>query len=250
VPPGTLGDVDVLERVEQDFIARRDSGALAGAFPGWRAKHEGLRRFTGIDALIAACRDEKDRSWEDADAALSALSEEGASGDECASILLLWLLLPGLLLARARLAASGAISLEELTSEMLTGLWEEAVEVPRSSERVAARLVNSARFRALAAVRKAIDWTGRAEPLPDDPAGWTLLADQGPDTEPDDLSDAVREGVLSQAEVELLLARRERFRETCKQLGIPDRVAGMRRFRARARLREWAARTYRFPTRD
>lgn len=241
--------MDVLERVEQEFVSLRDSGALAAAFHDWRARQIVLRRFLAIDDLIAACRGaEPERSRAAVDATLSSLCEEARSGGETAGILLVWLLLPGLLLARSRLASFGALSQEEVTSEMLTGLWEEATQLSPSSRRVAARLVNSARWRALAAVREALGWTGRAEPLPNDPAAEPFTYEVMPEVEEDDLSVAVRDGVLSQADVELLLARRQVFVETCRQLGIPLRAAEMRRFRARLRLLEWATRTYRIPT--
>lgn len=240
--------MDVLERLEQEFVSLRDSGALAAAFHDWRARHGVLRRFPAIDDLIAACRDQNEGSQAAVDATLWSLCEEARSGGETAGILLVWLLLPGLLLARSRPASFGCLSREEVTSEMLTGLWEEATHLSSSSRQVAARLVNSARWRALAAAREALGWNGRAEPLPDDPAAESFTYEVMSDVEEDDLSVAVRDGVLSQADVELLLARRQVFVETCEQLGIPLRAAEMRRFRARLRLREWVSRTYRIPT--
>jgi hypothetical protein len=242
--------MDLFAKVEEDLAARRDSGALAVALQEWRARHRGLRRFGGLDDLIAACRDEGGR-WKAADAALSALCQEASSGDDRAGVFLVWLLLPGLLIARARLATCRVLSLEDLTSEMLAGLWEEATQVLPPARRVAARLVNSARWRALAAIREAIGWAGRREPLADDVADRPLPIDQGtPGIEPDGLSEAVREGVLSQEEVELVLAHRRTIREISERLGITMHAAQMRRDRVRARLREWAGRTYRFPTRN
>ena len=237
--------MDLLAKVERDFIARRDSGALARAFPEWGARRQGLRCFATLDALIGACRDERGRSWDTADAVLSALCEEASSGEECAGILLLWLLLPGLLVGRGRLSALGAISPEELTSEMLAGMWEEATRVSAPASRVAARLLNSARWRALAAVRESLDWGGRKERLDSDLGDWTpsseeeLLESQG-----EGLTGAVREGVLSKEQAELVRAGRRTIREISERLGISLSTAQKRRLRARSRLRRWVDRSY------
>ncbi|HET6770664.1 MAG TPA: hypothetical protein VFH75_03375 [Actinomycetota bacterium] len=240
--------MDLLAEVERDFIARRDSGALARAFPEWGARRQALQRFATIDALIGACRDERGRSWDTADTVLSALCEEASSGDECAGILLLWLLLPGLLVGRARLSALRAISPEEVTSEMLAGMWEEATRVSASASRVAARLLNSARWRALAAVRESLDWAGRKERLVGDLGDWTpsseeeLLGNQG-----EGLTDAVREGVLSKEQAELVRAGRRTIREISERLGISLSAAQKRRLRARTRLRMWVDGIYHVP---
>jgi DNA-directed RNA polymerase specialized sigma24 family protein len=237
--------MDLLAKVERDFIARRDSGALARAFPKWGARRESLRCFATIDALIGACRDEAGRSWDTADAVLSALCEEASSGEECAGILLLWLLLPGLLVGRARLSALGALSAEEVTSEMLAGIWEEATRVSAPASRVAARLLNSARWRALAAVRESLDWDGRKERLVGDLGDWTRSSEEELlENQHDGLTGAVREGVLSKEQAELVRAGRRTIREISERLGISLSAAQKRRLRARARLLRWVDRTY------
>lgn len=237
--------MDLLAGVEREFIARRDSGALARALPEWGARRQGLRCFATIDALIRACRDEAGRSWDTADAVLSALCEEASSGDECAGILLLWLLLPGLLLGRARLSALGALSPEEVTSEMLAGMWEEATRVSAPESRVAARLLNSARWRALAAARESLDWAGRKERLVGDLGDWTPSTEEELlENQHDGLTAAVREGVLSKEQAELVRAGRRTIREISERLGISLSTAQKRRLRARARLRTWVDGNY------
>jgi DNA-directed RNA polymerase specialized sigma24 family protein len=238
--------VDLLAEVERDFIARRDSGALARAFPQWGARRQTLQRFANIDALIGACRDERGRSWDTADTVLSGLCEEASSGDECAGILLLWLLLPGLLVGRARLSALGALSPEEVTSEMLAGMWEEATRLPTS--RVAARLLNSARWRALAAARESLDWGGRKERLVGDLGDWTPSSEEELlENQHDGLTVAVREGVLSNEQAELVRAGRRTIREISERLGISLSAAQKRRLRARTRLRIWVDGNYQVP---
>lgn len=231
--------MDLLDRIEQEFITRRDSGALGQAFIGWTARHACLERFSGLEALIAACRDGS-ASPKNADAALAALCEEASGGDECAGVLLIWLLLPGLLLARSRVAALGGLSGEELTSEMLAAVWEQAMQISSSANRVAARLVNAGRWRGLAAVREAVNWTRRKDSRDVDLADGTRPGDYvslEPDIE--GLPGAVREGVVSREEIQLVLTGRQAIRELSEQLGISLPVAQKRRQRARARLRSW-----------
>ena len=231
--------MDLLDRVEQEFIVRRDSGALARAFLGWTTRHRCLQRFSGVEALIAACRDGSVPP-EIADTALAALCEEASGADECAGVLLIWLLLPGLLLARSRVAAMGGLSGEELTSEMLAAVWEHAMQVSSPANRVAARLVNAARWRGLAAVREAVNWARRKDSRDVDLADETRPGDYvflEPDIE--GLPGAVREGVVSREEIQLVLTGRQAIRELSEQLGISLPVAQKRRQRARARLRSW-----------
>lgn len=236
--------MDLLDRIEQELGAARSAGDLDRAFVSWRLRQPALRRFGGVEELIEACRDDAEESREPADVALGTLCQEASSGDETASVLLIWLLLPGLLKARARLSAPTTMSVEDLTAELLAGLWEQAAAISPPARRVAAQLVNAARWRALAAVRGAADWQGRTTLLPEDggPAHGPHSDIPGPD--PDGLSVAVREGVLSEEEMELVLAGRDRIREISERLGIRIHAAQVRRDRARSRLREWAARTY------
>jgi hypothetical protein len=230
--------MDLFGRIEQDLAARRDSGALARAIVRWQLRHHGLRPFDDLDALIAACRDGRG-GRERVDAALSALCREAASGDEDAGVLLLWLLLPGLLLARARLARIGVLSVEDLTSEMCAGVWNAASRLSVPARRVASRLVNSARWRALGAVREAIDWAGRTRSMPAEAAEGTSGGYGSPLSEVDPATGAVREGVLSMGEAMLVLADHQALLEITEGLGISLAAARQRRRRARARLRTW-----------
>lgn len=238
--PLNLAAMDLFARIERDLLARRDSGALARALRTWQPRREGLRRFEDIEALIAACREGREGSWEVTDAALAALCEEASGGEECAGLMLLWLLLPGLLLARERLPSFGPLGREDMSAEMLAAVWTEATRISRGDRRVAARLVNSARWRAQAAVREAIEWTARTASLTEDAPdkepspGYDL-----PTTEADPLVGAVRDGVLTREQAELALARHEALREICERLGIPLGTARKRRHRARRRLRAW-----------
>jgi hypothetical protein len=235
-----LTDMDLFGTLERDFAARRASGELSRALRGWQAKDHDLRRFADLDALIAVCRGGTDGSWESADVALSALCREASSGDDRAGTLLLWLLLPGLLLARSRLAPMGVLSREEMTSEMVAGAWAEATRVSNSATRVASRILNSARWRTLAAVRGAIDWTGRTAPLTGEIADTPVSGEyEMPYGEADPLAGAVREGVLSKEQAELVVSRRVAIREISERLGISLSAAQKRRHRARARLRTW-----------
>lgn len=235
----TLLGMDLLGRLERDFLARRSSGALAGALRRWQARHERLRRFDDLEAVVGACREGRGPG-EAVDAALSALCQEATAGDEDAAVLLIWLLLPGFLLARSRLTQMRVLTTEEVTAEMVAGVWVEARRVTPSAKRVASRLVNSARWRALGAVREAIDWAGRVAPIPDEVAELDGLAGYSPPaSESDPATDAVRDEVLSPEEGLLVHADHHALVEISEGLGISLDAARKRRTRARARLRVW-----------
>lgn len=227
--------------IEKDFMARRDAGALDAAWPRWLARRESLRRFADPEDLVAACRDRASHPWEEADAGLAALCLEARGGDETAASLLLWLVLPGLLRLRSRLARSVVLPPEDLDAELLAGIWEAASVVQASTRRVASRLLNTALWRALNTLREALRWAETATPLApelEDRAEFTA-----PSPEPGDaLAGAVREGAVSSDEMELLLTTRRTIGKIAAQLGISLSAAQGRRHRARERLLAWLGR--------
>jgi hypothetical protein len=230
--------MDLLARLEEEITALRGSGALAAAFRTWKEQVEGLRSFRDAENLIAFLRDSKAGPRGRKDAALAALCVEASSGDQRAAPLLLWLLLPGLLRVRSGLDARDALGAQDLDAELVTGVWEAATKVRPETREVAARLVNHARWHALAAIRQAIDWARRFEPL-----GAEVADIPEPKVEPgellDFLTEAVREGVISSTEVQLVLASRQTIREVGARLGITLCGAQNRRGRARKRFLTW-----------
>jgi hypothetical protein len=239
-----LLSVRVLMRLEDDFAARRISGRLDGAYVRWRARRSGVRRFAGLDDLIATCRDSGDGRWQEKDEALATLCAEAATGDQDAASLLLWLLLPGLLRERERIGAATILSSDELEGELLAGVWEGVTQVEPGARQVARTLLNRARWVALDAVRAAIGWASNAEPLPPDLGEEPTLSGAAPEQV---LSGAVREGVLSPQETQLVMASRRTVREISARLGISLPAAQKRRHRARERLRAWLALSSREP---
>lgn len=222
-------------------MARRHAGAVDAAWLRWRARRECLRRFADLGNLVAACRDRASHPWEDADAALAALCLEARGGDETASSLLLWLVLPGLLRLRSRLARSAVLAPEDLDAELLAGIWEAASMVQASTRRVAPRLLNTALWRALNARREAARWAETAAPLVPQLEDRAEFAASGFERG-DALAGAVREGTLSPAEMALLLATRRTIGRIAAQLGISLSAAQGRRHRARERLLAWLGR--------
>jgi hypothetical protein len=237
----TLRGMALLSALEEDLAARRESGELDRAFARWRVRREGLAGFPDVGGLLAVCRDQESAAWEMKDAALSALCAEAARGDECAASLLLWLLLPGLILERARIDEAGVLGRDELDAELLAGIWEEVAKVNPGDRRVARRLLNEARWRALAALRETLDWTGRAEELAPELEEVYEPAPTGPRPE-EILTSAVREGALSAEDAELIMTTRRTIRRIGAKLGVSVPAAEQRRHRARARLREWLTR--------
>lgn len=238
--------MDLLARIEEEITALRGSGALAAAFRSWREHREGLRSFGDTETLIAFLRDPQAEPRRRKDAALAALCAEASSGDQRAATLLLWLLLPGLVRVRRSLTGGDALGTQDLNAELAAGAWEAATRVQPQTQNVAARLVNEARRRAIAAIREAATWARCSEPL----GAEAELPE--PEAEPDGLQDilteAVWEGVISRDEVQLLLASRQTIREVGPRLAVTHWSAQKRRQRARQRLLAWLAESSPIPT--
>jgi hypothetical protein len=231
--------VDLLQRVEGDLAALRRSGMLDDALRRWKRKRDALRSFADVEALIGFLRDPGAEPRAAKDSALAAISMEATHGDQAAATLLLWLMLPGLVRARRRLASWNALGREDLDAELLAGVWEAATAVGPLTTSVAARLVNRARRRGMTAARRAADWAGRSEPLS------TGMADPGPepgsDESEDILVEAVRAGVISTGEAELFRATHGAIGKVRARMRVSVYGAQNRRRRARQRLLDWLA---------
>jgi hypothetical protein len=230
--------VDLLARVEADLAARRTSGALAHALLRWQTHHEALTSFDDLDGLTDFIREPDVERRETKDRALAALCVEGIRGDDEATLLLVWLMLPGLLLLRRRLMARDGLDGDDLDAELLAGVWEATTRVCPGSRHVAARLLNGGRRRALAAIRREEDWTGRTELLLGEVE--TLVTSRV-DSEGlhDVLAEAEGAGVISATDAELLRASRAVMPTLRSHLGMSESAARSRRLRAKRRLLAW-----------
>jgi hypothetical protein len=231
--------VNLLAKLEADVADRQATGSLDEALRRWRTRHEELRSFDKPDDLITFVRDVDQDRHESKDRVLAALCAEGARGDDDAALLLVWLMFPGLLLLRRRLAARDGLDGDDLDAELLVGIWESAARVLPTTRYVAKRLLDGARRRTLAAIRHEEDWIGRIERLQGDIGESTLVDDVGETL--DVLSEAVAAGVISQVEVELFRASRVSIPELRSRLGISESAARSRRLRAKWRLFDWLA---------
>jgi hypothetical protein len=230
--------MDILTRIEQEISALRGSGALATAFRRCREQGEGLRSFGDAETLIAFLRDAEAGPRRRKDAALGALCVEASRGDQRIATFLVWLLLPGILRVRSGLAGRDALEAQDLDAELVTGVWEAATKIGPQTRNVPARLVNGARWRALAAIREAIDWQRRSEPL--DCEGADLPEPEvGSFGSVGILTQAVRAGVITESEVELILSSRHTIRDVGSRLGVTLCGAQNRKRRARLRLVAW-----------
>jgi hypothetical protein len=236
---GQRGVVDLLEAIEEDLGELRRAGTLDEALHRWKTRRNALRSFTDAESLIAFLRDPDPSPRAAKDSALAAVCVEATHGDRAASTLLLWLMLPGLLRVRQRLAAWNALAREDLDAELVAGLWEAASAVGPGTTGVGARMVNRARRRALGAVRRAVNWAGRSAPLSTDISDDAIAP--GSVALEDVLSDAARAGVISSADAVLLRTTRQTIGEVRERLGIKLAAAQQRRHRARLRLLDWLA---------
>ena len=232
--------MDLLTRLDAEVAARRASGASADALCRWRTRHEALRSFDHPDSLIGFARAADAEPGDRKDHMLAALCVEGVSGDDDAAVLLVWLMLPSLLLVRRRLTARSGLDADDLDSELLAGLWEAAARVRPGAPHVAKRLVDGARHRAFAAVRRDEDWSERTEPLQGE-IGESRAVRAGNGELRDVLSEAVGAGVISEVEAELFRASRATSRRLRSRLGISESAARSRRLRAKRRLLDWLA---------
>ncbi len=240
--------MDLLGRVEGDLAALRRSGALDAALRRWKIRQRGLLSFADAEALVGFLRDPDVEPRRAKDPALAALCMEATHGDQSAATLLLWLMLPGLLRVRRRLAAWNALGREDLDAELIAGVWEAATAIGPATASVAARLVNRARRRALSALRQAADWAGRSEPLSTEvgESSGPKVASGGLE---DLLAEAVQAGAISEEEVELFRASRRTIGEVRARLGVTAYGAQNRRRRAKRRLLTWLAESSRIPPR-
>jgi hypothetical protein len=231
--------VDLIQRIEGDLAAQRRTGMLDEALRRWQAGRHALRSFADAAALIDFLRDPDASPRRAKDSALAALCMEATHGDQTASTLLLWLMLPGLLRVRQRLAVWSPLGRDDLDAELIAGVWEAASAVGPASTGVAARMLNRARRRAHAAVRRATDWAGRWEPLSTEVPDEALVpGDVGLE---EILRDAVQAAVISTEDAELICTTRVTIGEVRDRLGVTLYAAQMRRHRARRRLLDWLA---------
>lgn len=226
-------------------IGAQDPRRLGAALRRWREGHGALRPFRDPADLVGFLRGRDPGQAAERDAAWAALCLEATGGDREAALLLLRLLRPALRRARRRLGRWEAIEADDLEAELLAGVWEAAAEVRPDTRDVAGRLVNRGLWRALGAMREAIEWSRRALPLP------PSVADRAPGEAPGAaewiLGAALAEGVISPQEAELLLATRRSIRSVSERLGITLAAAQKRRRRARGRLASWLAYSSQFP---
>jgi hypothetical protein len=245
-PLASVGLVDLLRKLEEDLAALRRSGELDDALRRWQARRGELRSFANANALIRFVRDPDVAPRRAKDSALAALCVEATHGDQRAVTLLLWLMLPGLLRVRRRLASWNALDRDDLEAELLAGAWEAAAAIEPVTAHVAARLLDKARRRAQAAIRQAADWAGRTERLTRDVEESTG-AEAGASDVDGVLAEAVRASVISAVEADLFRASRTTVRELRSRLNVTEGAVRSRRLRAKRRLLAWLATTSLIP---
>ncbi|MGH2726212.1 MAG: hypothetical protein ACRDKS_04470 [Actinomycetota bacterium] len=228
--------MNALESIETSFRDLRESGSLELRFASWGGERHGLACIADFEGLIALCRDSAPDPRKDA--ALAALCVQ-ARTDHGAGVALCWLLLPGLWDTVRELPAE-VLDQGDMAAELLAGLWAAASAIDENACEVAARLVNGARWGAQRAIRKAMAWNARIAPgvAPPDRAVHDELDD-------DLLSRAVAEAVVSDDEIEILLARRSEIPKLARRHGVSVEVLQARRKRARTRLAAWVKRVSR-----
>jgi hypothetical protein len=228
--------MDPLASIETGFQALRGTGSVGIRFGRWRA-YAGLREVKDFDELVTLCRFAEASPRKDAALAGLCLA---ARRDDIAGIVLCWLLLPGLWEAVRQLPAE-VLDPEDLAAELLAGLWTAAARIEEDTREVPGRLINGARWAAQRAMRDASSWNSRVT-LKD-----VSLADGSVEIvfDEDLLARAVSEGVVTEGEVDLLLADRKEVGRIAHRLGVTVMVLKGRKRRARSRLIAWVQRASR-----
>lgn len=229
--------MEISARINQHVMSARARGGLESAFSRWRDRHDALEVARNVDELIELLRSGPRSQYPQKNDALRALCLEAAGGDELAGALLLWLLLPALLLEWKRVHRRDALSPEDLESELLAGFWESITWIRPASRKVAARLIQGARRRAIAAVRRDSVWVHATDPVA---LGDVPVASSGEELDPfASLDEAASQGVLSPLDVEVLLATPEGLKAVAEREGLTVKATRLRRGRARRRLIGW-----------
>ena len=220
-----------LKSIERTFRTLQETGTLDSRFEAWGRRSAGLACLADLDQLIALCR--KSGVSQQKDATLAALCLE-AKRDKTAGVVLSWLMLPGLWEA-VRELPSDVLDADDLEAELVAGLWTTAAEVEENTREVPGRLVNGARWNAQRAIRKALAWNSWVV------ASGSVPLDRptGGEPEEDLLARAVVRGIVSEDEIEMLLAHRSEVVGFAERLGISLAVFQGRRTRARVRLARW-----------
>lgn len=236
-------------RIDDEFRQQQCRGALDLAFRRWAHRGGGWRRVQSLDQLVVLCRDPEESAFLKNDFLL-ALCAEANAADEDAKLLLLWLMLPGLLRLRGTLPWEvEGLSSDQIDADVLLGFCTGVAAVEPGTAGVAARLLNAARHEACESLQKHIGWAERAELGADQPERSTVMEDPTfdafveasmPDVD-ELLGRALREGVLTALQLELIRAGGREVRTVGAQWGLTPNQASCRRYRAAARLARWLA---------
>jgi hypothetical protein len=237
--------MDIFRKIEQSFVAHRASRSFETALTRWSNTWPVFAGLGDTEDIARASRDLGQRALKDAIHVALSIEATGGSEDkpkdELACLFLYWLFLPGLVLVADELCSSD--NFDEVTADLLAGFLEAASKVSPSSTHVARHLMRGARLRALTNLRKAQACASREEGLDveqvgtDDPTASARVL----------LTDALRLGIISAMEAELLFAEREDLAEAALRYGLSAPGARQVKARARQKLADWLSETSQNP---
>jgi hypothetical protein len=228
----TPSPFETLDRTFTALVTGPDPLALDGRSVG----HGLPARLIPLDELRAMLL-HPSVGFQARDAALAALVRRAKREGGAATVGLAGVLLPGLRRATGPLAAACPGRVHDLEAEALAGLLEAVTTMPEAIERVAAWLV----WRAVRAAHRLLEteraWRTRTQPpvasaAPPRPAGHPDLV----------LADAVRDGVVSARDAELVGETRiggVRLCDLARRWGQPYKTLAKRRDRAEDALVAW-----------
>ena len=248
--------MDIFAKIREEHERHLSLGTYDDALLRWNKKHPFLGEFSSVTDLIELCRGSAEGRYEERDRAVAALCMLAAK-DEAAKTLLLGLFLPGLIDLANTCAKRRVVSADELHAELLANFWTAVCGVDENTTKVAARLLNGARWRTARALGRAVSWSKREHQVSD--VELLYLDERGSSEETQDETDgdwedvldrAVNEGVIGEVDAQLVIASWGTLKDVSARYEIALGQARRRRLLAKGRVREWIERTVTVPECD
>jgi len=227
-----------MRTVEKSFIEHlRVTGQMEDAFQGWKKDRPALEEFKGVEELVRFCGNPNEDLLQAKNRVIAAICAEAIEGDDEAVLLLIWLYM-GIFRNILRKIGPSPLSQDELESEMLAAFLEEVAVAAGDDEKLFGRLFYAVKHRVWEAIREKRAELSRQTDFDLEPSGPSPFVDNPALV----VERAVKEGVLLEADAELVIATRIEdlsVGEFALTHGMSPEKAHKRRQRAEQKLIVW-----------
>ncbi len=224
-----------MRTVEKNFERLRANSRIEDAFQGWKEDQPALEGFEGVEELIRFCRNRNDDLLHEKNRVIAAVCAEAAQDDDEAGLLLVWLFI-GIFRNLAGRIGECPLSPDELESEMLAAFWEEVRRA--EEEKLVGNLFYAVKHRLWEAIREKRAELSRRSDFNLEPAGASPFVNNPALV----VERAAKEGVLSAADAELVIATRLEdlsVEDFVRKHGLSLEGTHKRRQRAEQKLIDW-----------